>query len=421
MQRYSGARKKKSRMYYNKILEDGVKPRDFAFASFPKRENMFAAITKKTFSPIRPRAVSACSEKVKPLLGPVMYVLSKIFSLCFCATYVLFYASGATADDLNRHYTRSAGPHTWYLTADYSKYDASQGQGPWDAWVLLCEYLSISKMMWFSMYVKYSITYALVYASYFMYWVFYTQKSGSCETTVSNSYFALLVFLYTLYELCERNFELFVKMLLILRAAILSFMGDDSLVELDDRVISPLAFQARYHDVAYRAGLNLTSHLSLNPTDSDFLNKRLYVTKLGIAVGMKPGRYITKAGLILQKGALRNIKSQVQILYSNLYAAGPTGNHVPFLRKYRIILMEYIEVAYPGTVRTAPMNQYKYLEGKIHECDSLTWKHFTDVYKLDEADEESFSSYLRKSVYYYGLHCVLDHYAVDRLVEVDSA
>ena len=337
--------------------------------------------------------------------------------------------------------------------SDYSKYDGSQGK----VWKILVKLLQATGFFLFAfgkevgeyMYLK---TYAV--GKGFKYTVPFTMKSGSNITSVGNSAFNGLVWLYALYLYClwamtnldtlrmEKLYSIgyqsgtcmFVFILFKCPRWIIAYLtsGDDGFTLADDKYIDTGKFFEFFRSVAAALALVLKLKINRNLTALDYLNMRFYYVDGKIRMGRKPGRGICKAGTILDRPLGKQHtyfkRSEYEnhffnILFSNLYAAIPCTNHVPFLGAYNRTLMEHLiergispeECDDYVPLAEKRIQRYRYLAGEVYTASSDTWEQFAEVYGLDQSDEEDFITYFKKSLKLYGVTAVLEHRVIAEL------
>jgi len=410
----------KSNRHYRKMLDEkGLDRNSYNFTCFSKREAQLI-VGKRPFTPIRPRNISAINPTLKVVTGPGAYSWSKALTAAWNPNHYIFYASGASADDLNEYFSQRVQPNSYFLVSDFSKYDASQGKEAWDFLTDLIVRMGILPIAFEQDIIKYVYKQTKVFGPGLKYKVTATMKTGANVTSVCNTILNVAVWYLALYEYCHRNITL-LKSHLVNRYITYAALGDDGLTIMNPNRIIPNRFRDVYVETTNRLGFTVTSTCTNNPVEADFLNMRLYPVQGGIRVGRKPGRVICKAGVIdsPRREVTQDDYVKIHMCFkSNLYASGPTACHVPFLRVYRSVCMRWMEKNIPSLHLLKP-RKYAHLKGQCSEADYTTWDAFERFYNLSQKDEDLFKQRLEERINLYGLTHVADDPIMDMLVSKD--
>lgn len=403
----SAGKKKTNQFNLDKVNLGGLHSDDFKYEGFVKREANVPGFTEDGTDELRPRMISATSQEWKVLTGPWMATLATWVKSYFHSLSHVWYVAGATAEDISNWVNRAMSGMTdpVYFWLDYSKYDATQKLKAMLAEINLFEAFGAATSIPYWEEVKKIKCFKKVYTKFLQYVVSGTRGSGENETSVGNSLLNITVFFMTMTRYSHYVKQPVDDLIVHFYTAV---MGDDFIAVLDRAVIDVVIFESIYQQTVRDLGMTITSGWSANPIDADFLRMMFFPTQNGVRVGKFPGRNICKGGVIVHKHDFDD-RGRAAILFSNLNSAIPTSAHVPFLRKYVSITMQYLLKEYEDL--SIPKNYQKFTRttdrGNVYSADEVTWDAFEGKYGLTESDEKEFSDYYAQSLENYGLFCLL--------------
>jgi hypothetical protein len=412
--RFPGGKQKTNSLWCERNKTEGLTHGQTKYEVFTKREPQLI-VNRGKYTPIRPRMVSAVSKPIKVMMGPFTTAASKGLAKIWHRHNIVWYVSGATAEHINSWVNENCAKFkdNVYMYSDYSKFDCTQQKECIENECLWFERLGIANAVpdWDK--IRKLKLNTKAFGKWLKYCVEATRGSGECETSVGNSRISGLIALCAFWRYCVAVGASWSDLCDYVRIAV---MGDDTIIMFDGSVINAELFLKIFVQTTIDAGFEVKVGCTRKPMEIDFLSMVFYPTAYGIRVGRMAGRNICKMGVILDKGNNFTEEEKIAILRSNLTAALPTSNHVPFLRQYIWALLRYIGPG-PTHVKNYHESQYKIDAhlGDCHECDGETWTAFSERFGLEEDDERDFYLYLDESLRKHGLHCVLEHECLSKL------
>ena len=408
---YDTGKRKTNLLNWNKVLTHQFKPSQFCFDIFLKVEPQ-PLVTRAPYIPTRPRMISASSKVMKVVEGPFGNALSKHVNSMWGFDENIVYMSGATADLLNRSVndTMQDMIDPYFFSSDMSKYDVCQKK-----WCRLSEYKFMKKAGFFQnnpnmLYVYQGDERTRAYGKGVSYVIHWTRKSGQAVTSVCNSLNTGKIIFYALYKTYGE------KLFKNRKSWKLYVLGDDNFMIIDAAIFDVSILNESINFWAGKLGFVLTTDEGNNPIASEFLSFRFYPTKSGLRVGKKPGRVITRLGVVRLSTTTKKDSNCYGILKSNLISMVPTSNHVPFLRVViQETLKHLVDVEVVETTKyNSTMNR-----GDVYEPDEETFSAFEDYYGLSENDEFLFRLHFKNHLEKHGVVSVYHWNGLDKLYAKD--
>jgi len=290
--------------------------------SFIKVERLPAHALVTLFETKKPRLIQGRSDSVKCAVGPWFWWLSKKLSGAFQDAYFgdIYYASGASADDLGLW--ASECEHAGYIpySCDFSAYDGSVGPGPLSLWARFCEALNPPERI-----VRFLRTRRNVQRGKTRFGVVYKRlaqvSSGDGDTTVGNSFIGIMGWCWVLRTL---NVE---YRLLVL--------GDDAVVATKRRLDV---------DRVCQLWASLGFRLDIKPSEdwdyASFCSGYFWQVGGGQRVfGPNPARVLCKTFWTVQKLNERKARARLRGIVHGLWL---TSSHVPILRELLVRLRKLL-------------------------------------------------------------------------------
>jgi hypothetical protein len=395
-----------------RILEGDWNFKDLYYKAFTKREKLIGIIAG-IFIGQRPRVVQGCSMLEKVATGLWFYQYSKAMKFVWHIYNPIWVASGAITDEFNEwfrfHVERLGGvDNCVFIGTDFSKYDVTQGK---DCKAREHEWY---RQLGFVSHIGDDLGRAILKARHKLV-VFGCgcrstyedcRQSGSNDTTVGNNKTTgeAIAGCYHAHRVYGDSYACAVS-------------GDDNYTIMTRRAWSTIG-ERNMTDYVSALGFSLKIQSSTNPTAVEFVSCRFFpvgtavfntddlVTNkrdiLGIdtetvyAIGKKPGRVLSKMGWMLSKPN-RSDKVWLQLFMGSLLSYDATGLHVPFLRVYLEVCLEYCIQQEIIPIMDSDLKHR--LRGVVkYMVTEATWDCFYEVYGLTIEDENAFRTDLQRAV-----------------------
>lgn len=367
--------------------------KNFVYNCFIKREKQLL-YSLVEYEPTRPRVITGASWPAKAFTGLWFYSYGIALKFAwnpvswFKTThggYSLWYCSGYTTPVFNAwadHWIGHFGGlnKVTFLYSDFSKFDVTQAEQCINRETEWYKTLGIirdlgKKAKW----VLDMKRNGMVYGDEISYSTPGGRKSGDNDTSSGNTVTTGTTISYVLNTLG-----------LSFASAVL---GDDNITVLPrlDHDIGPLIIK-----MMSTMGLTVKVRQTNKIMEAEFLSCKFYPTENGFKLGKKPARCCAKLGWMLTKAG-RKHADYLPLFKGTLRSYFATAMHVPFLRVY---IQEWYKKLNNVSLENSPDNKWIIGHGEdvIFHADSLTWKHFTDFYQVDESQEEEFRRQLIRTI-----------------------
>lgn len=421
--RYPPAKRKILCRYREKVINGEIDAKRATYSCFVKREKIMA-IGKDKFVPRKPRVIQGGPQKEKITSGPWFLNFSYALKHCLNLTNWIWYCAGATTDEYNwwfNHHTSRLGGfmRCVFSGTDFSTYDVTQGEL---AIKRECKYLVELGLLDDVIDAQEIIDGKLksrVYGNGIKCEYEYRRKSGENLTSSGNSKCtADVIASFWLLESKEAKFEFNIR-----DHVAIAVIGDDNYTTATWTALSEIfgsieTFENKLQQHASSLGFKLKIQTSRNPTKVEFVSCRFYRVGHCFCIGKKPGRTLVKLGYLMHKANMKQERYE-KLLLGVVISYLPTGLHVPFLRVYLEEVYDYLTAKH-----VKPEYDHKAvfrLRGTINDfrdgpVDSL----FMNTYEIAGCSERSFRQLIVDALSKYGLPCIVDSPAVDRLLAVDT-
>jgi len=362
---------------------------------------------------VRPRVISAVSDAFKAIGGPFLMLYTYEMKRNWHWKHHIFYASGVTNDEMTgwaRHHHERLGAVV-FLYSDFSKYDMTQGAD------CIASENDWYRKLGFGIddneeeYLYRKLNSTLLFGALIIY-IDGLRKSGDNDTSSGNTRNTVLI----IFAILTRLFgEDFVKD----GDYAIGALGDDNITMIPVNYVQNLTvdeLKRAAEEVATELGVKIKISMTEEPTEAEFLSKRLYESAEGLYFGCKPGRIMAKLGWFLAK----DHKDPLGCFYGALYSMGPIMRNVPFARVYYDVCTQWLTNQGVSPVLS---DYYRIDRNKstMGEVDDETWAGFTDVYGFNVDDEAEFRSKLTKHVNKFGMPSCCSDEMVTSLFERDRA
>lgn len=406
--RFPGPKRDKLNKFWQRRLDNLIEEKHYHYSTFIKREKIMG-IGKSTFTPLRPRVIQGCSEATKVTAGPWFLNYSYALKNAWNPLQPIWYCSGYDSGMYNAwfNYTvkRFGGvDNCLFVGSDFSKYDVTQGEHCMDREAKWYETLGFLKLENGNWVLKLKKKYT-GYGDEVKYVMLGTRKSGENDTSSGNSK-NTGESIYTYWKLIGADVAMAV-------------LGDDNftIIRKDSLKVKISKVLEGLKSWISSLGYKLKIQASHIPEQVEFLSSRFYATRNGYRIGKKPGRVLTKIGYFMKKQHLSK-DGYFEYLKGSLLSLGPVIQHVPFLRTYAKVVLDYLAKVKPRFNIRA--QQYKMQNGgQLYEADDETWLGFEQVYDLTSSDEKVFENHLLKWVN--EMPAMVSSPYVDKMVLVDDA
>lgn len=385
----------------------------YVFKAFAKMEKV-SSINRDTYQPVKPRTISACSDKMKADFGQFFYNLGLCIKHTWNITNTIWFCSGASTDEfnwwINDALERIKDPV--FICIDESSFDQSQGKEATDALFKFYDSCGMSYMKW-SAEAKQALKFNKNRANGFSYKRVGRNNSGAPDTTVRNTWMNGNV-VGEFFQHLSENWYNYTAM---------AILGDDNFIVCSWEWLKKFypTYEALRQDMADRIRsygfipkIKITNLLE----KAEFISKRWYAMTDGTYVmGVMPGKVMSKIGYFMYEEG-RKLADKIAILAGTLKSLMPTGLHIPIFRYYIQDILAHIG----EYVETKKSKQYfdtmYFVRGSIVN-KKIDWFGFTEVYQITPMDEIRFHENLVKALQTYGLLCVVNDPSVEQMVAVD--
>ena len=396
---------------WEKIQEGDIRNATFWYSFFVKRAKV-NKISPEAFEPVRPRCICGVSDAVKAASGPWFLARNDALKLEWHPLNVVWFACGYVAEDFGLwgDIVTNLWPHYLIISADYSKFDATQWKEIQEGHVWKYLEDGFAETVPFFKEVLRSFLYVKAFGKGIKSEYHYRMQSGRPDTCSGNS--------ETTGEMGYSFFAYYMK-LIDFRIGV---QGDDKVIAVNriaflEAFGSVERFIRLYTKHSENAGLKVKISVVDDIVEADFLSCRWYMTRKGYKFGKKPGRTLAKIGWFLHSE--RNEAHWRQIFHGTLLSMLNTSMHVPFLRVYVSRMLKWcvekgIGVKEPDDLQYKIQGRYEWV------VDETTWIGFEKVYSLGQSDEDAFAQKLEAAIGRYGVPCMMDMDLLGHLVTVDS-
>jgi hypothetical protein len=421
----------------NKLYRTHEKMKGTGHYDYVPKRNVYKAFVKceaqllinfLPYTPTRPRCIQGCSEQLKYITGPWFLKYSTCLKNVWNYRACIYYSNGRTADDLNQWFNfwyNLFGGRVIFFSSDFSKYDMTQtekcisSENNWYKELGIEDLLNGKDVLKAKEYTR---AFAAC-AAYFYEWL---RKSGDNDTSAGNSVNTAKAIVSFLEDngikLCPLNEEPSLKN----SEAATSVIGDDNftillIVALVRAFVTAANMLAMFKIHCNKMGFVATGEVSINVLDAEYQSLRFYPSRTGFHVGKKAGKNLPKIG-VFRHNKDKNRRELLETAHSTLISYLPTSSHVPFLRRYIFVLLDWMNENKIGrdTQHKYKLEHHKYLKGTTHTADDETFASFYETYGLNADDEDDFAKYLKVSVDRYGPTCILSSHTVGILAGIDN-
>lgn len=405
--RYPPVKRKAIEEELKRQVEEGYELRRFCYDAFVKREKI-VKIKPGEMEVIRPRIIQGISTAMKAAGGRWFLSYSNALKDLFFIGSKIWYSSGATAEDLNWWINDAVigmggvGNCT-FLFSDFSKYDMTQGVDASEREAAHYRRIGILEEPWGATYIQAKL-HSRCYGRGIKYGRHGTRKSGDLDTSSGNTKMTVDVVVSWLEHSGLKDYRVV-------------SLGDDNLVVCNATEFaehfSPEEAIASLKAWAEALGFKLKVGCSDDIMDAEYLSARFYPVGDRYVYGYKPGRVMSKVGMML--AGHRDPEESLGMMKGTLISMLPTASHVPFLRVYVNQLVRYIGV--PAIV--VEKTKWKVWGSESVEADESTWAAFENYYGLGPEVEEVFSMELKAHLEEFGVPSVMDSEVLALLVDRD--
>jgi hypothetical protein len=411
LKRFPGPKQRKFTDWKEKHSRGCVTPQQINYGAFVKRDKIMG-IGMNEFSPVRPRVIQAMSEPGKILSGPWFLNYSYALKGAWNPFNRIWYCSGYTTDVYNAWINKIVKEFGGYencifLGTDFSTYDVTQGEHCMNREYEWYKSLGFMKYVSFGKYILMLKKKYTGYGKGVKYSMVFCRKSGENDTSSGNSkntgesigaYFMLLGVDFRMAVLGDDNF-------IVVRAKTLK-QSLSSMVNGLEEWITNLGYKLK---VQYSVG---------KPWVVEFLSSRFYPVGGVLRLGKKPGRVLVKIGWFLYRNNIKDMATYTQYLKGSLVSLAPVANHVPFLRTYCKVVLDYLKEIQP--LYNIEESMYKmFTSGSIFEPQDDTFVAFQEVYGLDHQNELEFEKELKACVR--KMPYLMNSPFIDSMLAVDEA
>jgi hypothetical protein len=420
-------RKRKLRTALVELLEaTEFKRRWKVFGAFIKAEKLCGFVQDPELGLIPlgemiDRIIQGPHDVTHLIAGPGLKPTTQRLKSIWNKDFPIFYAA-VSAQKLNSWFNSRYLPGMWALLGDYEMFDGSHNDMSWDFIESQYRRLGLYDIPWFAEVMeawrrpvgtmnggKGPESWSIRYRAYTM------NASGRDDTAFANAMMNGMCYALSLIGAING-----VAVANLTRAQVeatfpslhISIMGDDSLVLLEDRHMSP-AFVALLQDNIASFGFRLKFEASTNPFDFVYLGMRPYPAHGQWWFARTPGRALFKWGWKLD---LDN-KDGPATMTGDAFATSKIDAVVPILSDVADTYLLSRKGCKSTVLVCDPDKPWRCGDPDVPHYTEQTLQYFSQGYGFSVSELKDCIDYVRRSNVY---PCILDHPVLTTIMTVDS-